>query len=413
MSKLRYRLLDLADETGQLCGKLLAGLGIEVVKVEPPGGDYARHRGPFYNGIDDPEKSLYWFAYNQGKKSITLDIEPAEGQDIFKKLAEEADFVVETFPPGYMDDMRLGYRSLSQVNPGIIMASLTHFGQSGPYRDYKGSDLVCLALSGALFTQGYPERRPTRCSIPLSYMQANSEAAAALMLAHFYRLKTGEGQHIDLSYHDVAATFMGPGAAYWFFNQVVIGRAGASLRRVNKGVAVDMPIVYPTKDGGHICGFLSGEWLEKIVSWMDSEGMAGDLTDEKWKDRHVMSADPPFTQEEAAHEAEVLREFTLSHDALDIQREAQIRDIGWAKMYSPKDIAEDEQLAARGFWNEVEHSELGEIFRYPGAPFLSTEPLWKVLERAPLLGEHNQEIYEEELGLSRDEIVALRSRGII
>ena len=129
-----YRVLDMADEKGLLCGKLLGDLGADVVKIEKPGGDPARKLEPFYHDEPDPEKSLFWFALNTSKRGITLDIETADGRGIFKKLVKSADFVIETFPPGYLDGLGLGYPELEKINPGIIMVSITPFGQAGPYK---------------------------------------------------------------------------------------------------------------------------------------------------------------------------------------------------------------------------------------------------------------------------------------
>ena len=159
-----YRVLDLTDEKGQLTGKLFGDLGADVIKVEKPGGDPSRNLGPFYHDEVDPEKSLNWFAFNTSKRGITLDIEKSEGQELFKKLVKTADFVIESFPPGYMDNLGLGYSDLEKVNPGIIMAAITPFGQTGPYRDLKAPDIVLWAMGGRMFAIGDADRPPLRMS---------------------------------------------------------------------------------------------------------------------------------------------------------------------------------------------------------------------------------------------------------
>ena len=153
------RALDLTDEKGFLCGKILADLGVDVVKVEKPGGDPGRNRGPFWHDIPEPEKSLYWFAYNSNKRGITLNIADSEGQEIFKTLAKHADFIIESYHPGYLDSVNLGYSALSEINPGIIVVSITPFGQAGPYRDYVASDMVALAMSGLQYQTGFRSLR--------------------------------------------------------------------------------------------------------------------------------------------------------------------------------------------------------------------------------------------------------------
>jgi crotonobetainyl-CoA:carnitine CoA-transferase CaiB-like acyl-CoA transferase len=157
-----YRALDLTDEKGFLCGKVLGDLGVDVVKVERPSGDPSRSIGPFYHGKPDPNKSLNWFAFNASKRGITLNLECPEGRDIFKKLSTTADFVIESFPPGYMDALGIGYTSLSAVNSGLIMTSITPFGQTGPYKDRKASDITILAMSGLMSICGDPDRAPLR-----------------------------------------------------------------------------------------------------------------------------------------------------------------------------------------------------------------------------------------------------------
>ncbi|MFQ5934539.1 MAG: CoA transferase, partial [Dehalococcoidia bacterium] len=153
-----YRVLDLADETGILAGKVLADLGADVIAVESPGGNPVRRLGPFYKGRPHPERSLVWWAYSSGKRSVTLDLEAEDGPTLLKQLVETADFVFESFPPGYLDRLGLGYKALKQVNPRLIMVSMTPFGQDGPYASYQGPDLVGMALGGLVNLTGDPDR---------------------------------------------------------------------------------------------------------------------------------------------------------------------------------------------------------------------------------------------------------------
>ena len=159
-----YRALDLTDEKGLLCGKILADLGVDVIKIEKPGGDSTRTIGPYYHDEADPEKSLYWFSYNTNKRGITLDIEKSEGQEIFRELVKNIDIVIESFPPGYMKKLGLDYLELEKINPGIIHASITPYGQTGPYKDLKYSDLTLYAMGGYMSTIGYDDRSPVRIS---------------------------------------------------------------------------------------------------------------------------------------------------------------------------------------------------------------------------------------------------------
>ncbi|HEX7475461.1 MAG TPA: CoA transferase, partial [Dehalococcoidales bacterium] len=193
------RVLDLTDKNGFLCGKILADLGADVIKIEKPGGDQDRSMGPFYHHCLDPEKSLHWFAYNANKRGITLKIDSKDGQQILKRLASKADFIVESFAPGYLDELGLGYSDLCTINPRIVFTSITPFGQTGPYKDFKASDLEVMAMSGLMYITGRPDEAPLRISFPQSFLLAAAHAAAASMVAYFHRESTGCGQHVDVS----------------------------------------------------------------------------------------------------------------------------------------------------------------------------------------------------------------------
>ena len=159
-----YRALDLTDEKGFLCGKILAELGVDVIKVERPGGDPSRNMGPFWHDQVNPEKSLYWFAYNSSKRGITLDIESEDGKRIFRDLIKSADIVIESFNPGYLENLGFGYSDLCGIKRGIILTSITSFGQKGPYSRFKALDLVIMGMAGELFLTGDSDRRRTRTS---------------------------------------------------------------------------------------------------------------------------------------------------------------------------------------------------------------------------------------------------------
>ena len=195
-----YRVLDLTDEKGLLCGKMLGDMGADVIKVERPGGDTARSLGPFYHDEIHPERSLFWFAMNTSKRGITLDIETADGQEIFKKLVKTADFVIESFQPGYLDKLGLGYSMLEKLNPGIILVSITPFGQTGPYKDWKTSDIVSWAMSGEMVMWGEAEDPPVKISgHSQAYMCAGADACMGAVTALLHRSIAGEGQQVDVS----------------------------------------------------------------------------------------------------------------------------------------------------------------------------------------------------------------------
>ena len=194
-----YRILDLADEQGSFCGRMLADCGADVIKVEPPKGDPSRNLGPFYHNIPDTEKSLHWFFLNANKRGITLNIETAAGREVFLELVKTADVVIESFPVGYLNKLELDYAALAKVKPDLILTSVSPFGQEGPYSHFKGSDLVCLGMSGMQYMCGEPDRAPVYVSFPQAYLNAGAQAVTGTLLALFYRERSGEGQHVDIS----------------------------------------------------------------------------------------------------------------------------------------------------------------------------------------------------------------------
>ena len=202
-----YRVLDLAGPMGVYCGKLMADMGADVIKVEPPGGDPMREIGPFIDGRPGPERSLYWLHFNTNKRSVTLDINTPEGAAVLRRLARESDALLETGAPGYMDSLGLGYESLAGDAPGLVYASITPFGQTGPYRDFKGSDLVGFAMGGYMYVTGWPDTPPNKLWGSQAYHTVSNRAYIAILLALYHRMMTGQGQYIDVSMQEaVAAT---------------------------------------------------------------------------------------------------------------------------------------------------------------------------------------------------------------
>ncbi len=195
-----YRVLDLTDEKGLLCGKIFGDLGADVIKIETPGGDAARNIGPFYKDIPHPEKSLYWFALNLNKRGITLNIESSDGMELFKRLVNTADIVVESYDPGYLDSLGLGYASLKEINPRIILTSITPFGQTGPYANRKGTDIVGWATSGMMSVCGDSDRSPIQVTAPQAYLYGGLHGAMGTAVALYHReMISGQGQHVDTS----------------------------------------------------------------------------------------------------------------------------------------------------------------------------------------------------------------------
>jgi len=416
-----YRVLDLADEKGLLCGKFLGDLGADVIKIEPPGGDLARNIGPFYKDIPDREKSLYWWAYNTSKRGITLNIETADGQEIFKRLVKTADVVIESFLPGYMDSLVLGYTALSEMNPGIIMTSITPFGQTGPYRDYKAPDIVGCCLGGLAYIAGDTDRPPCRVSFPQAYLLAGNHAAGGTLAALRYRELSGEGQYVDVSMQEaVVWTLMGV-IQHWDLLKYNMVRAGV-WRTFFIGPRYPtrvMRFCYPCKDGyvGFLIagGLLAAISMPAMVEWLAEEGMLGafepmkDWGYDEWLVRDVIS----MSREEVDAEEDTLIRFFATKTRAELYEQVLKRRIILYPVSTTKDVAENIQLKEREFWVEVEHPELGETMTYVGAPYKMIETPWRISRCAPLIGEHNQEIYEGELGISKEEVRLLKEARVI
>ena len=404
-----YRVLDLADEKGYLCGKILSDLGADVMKIEKPGGDNGRSIGPFYHDIPDPEKSLYWFAYNANKLSISLNIESYDGQKIFKRLVKTSDIVVESYPVGYLDRLGLGYSTLSELNAGIILVSITPFGQTGPYKDCKTSDLVSVAMGGLMFITGYPDSPPVRISFPQAYLQAGAEAAAGAMIALYHREITGQGQWVDVSIQQSQVVTCLNAPPSWELRKVKLKRAGHFRTGLMEGLK--QRYLWPCKDGYvifHVYGGATGAKTNRvIVDWMSREGMADDFIKEM--DWDTFTPSDQETQERI--EASIAR-FFMTHTQRELFEAALTKGIMLGPVVSPKDVVENEQLRARGVWVELEHPELDTTLTYPGAFFKSTECECQARCRAPLIGEHNEAIYSQ-LGFSKEDLVALKASKII
>jgi crotonobetainyl-CoA:carnitine CoA-transferase CaiB-like acyl-CoA transferase len=399
-----FQALDLTDEKGLLCGKLLSDMGVDVIKVENPGGAPARNIPPFYHDIRDPEKSLYWFAYNTNKRSITLDLETIQGQDLFKKLVGRSDFVIESFTPGYMARLGLDYGELIKINPRIIMTSITPFGQKGPYSGFRASDIVIQALGVLLSQQGDPDRAPLRTSVPQAYMHAGADAAEATMIAHYYRGVTGEGQYVDVSAMESALWCALRSLPFWDALRTYAKRTGSLLVASGR----QTKSIFECKDGYvsfHIQASLVGARTNQgLTDWMDREGMAPQfMRDRDWKNWSWAET----TQTELDSLVKAISLFFKAHTAQELQDEATKRGLMLNKICDSADTVSSEQLAARDFWIKLKHDELNDTIIFPGAfAKFSLTPI-KDWRRAPLIAEHNNDILKE-LGCPGES--SLRSR---
>jgi benzylsuccinate CoA-transferase BbsE subunit len=362
-----YRVLDLTDERGMLSARLLADMGAEVIRIEGP----ARASG-----------STADFAYlNAGKRSITLDLGPEPGREVFRRLVKTADVLVETFAPGYLSSLGLGYDDLGKINPRLVMASITGFGQDGPYRDYNSADIVAGALGGWLSVGGEPDM-PLKPFGDQSFYTASLFAANGILLALWQRHATGLGQHVDVSVMECVAATLDHVLVRYFHGGVVVGRTGD--RYWNNAFRI-----FPCRDG-HVLLTLFMHW-ETLVGWLDAEGMAEDLADEKWRDGEARLRG-------VEHIVEVLERWTLSHTAAGLVEKGQLMRFPWAKIASILELLSSPHLKERGFFTEVACPETGGNYKSAGAPFkMSASPL-EVGGRVPSPGESNVDIKLENEG---------------
>ena len=394
------RVLDLSGDLGVYCGKLLADVGADVIKVEPPGGDAMRKTGPFIAGADSPENSIHWRHYNTNKRSITLSIASDDGSALLRRLADSADVVVESFQPGYLDSLGLGYGHLGEGNPGLVYASLTPFGQTGPYRDYKASDLVGFAMGGYMYVTDWPDTPPNKLWGLQAYQTTANRAYIGILIALFHRLASGQGQHVDVSMQEaVATTTEHVNTAYNYTGENAV-RCG--FRHGGQFVAT-----WRCKDGFVSITTNTQKAWDDLRDWMDRDGMAGDLMDKRYNDRFILRGD------HGGHIEELVEAWTLTHTRQEITEWGQANHHPWGPVSTAVELLDNEQLWDRGFYQKVADPQTGSEVVYPGAPYKTSESGWLLGSTAPEVGQHNNQVYCEELGLSAEELQKLTSGGVI
>ena len=408
-----YRVLDLTDERGLLCGKILADLGADVIQVEPPGGSTARNIGPFYHDDVHPEKSLFWWAYAVNKRGITLNLHTSDGRELLRRLVKEAHFLVESFPPGYLDGLGLGYMDLANINQSLVMVSITPFGQDGPYAHHKAPDIVGMAMGGFMYLTGDGDRPPIRVGFPHFYLHGAAAGATGAMIAHTHRSLTGEGQHVDVSCQQAVAKTLAHAPQSWDMEGVLVKRMGAY--RQTSGETL-VRVNWRCKDG-HVNYMLQGggpgvaRSTRALLNWMDEEGMGNeDLNAVNWEELGYGQVKAEIMEMAVAP----LEAFFAAHTKEEFTRGSVERRILLFPVATPRDILNHPQLKARDYFKEVFHPELNVPVPYPG-PFVKSEgeELVGLRRRPPLVGEHNPEIYQQELGLTLEQLTTLREGGVI
>ena len=343
------------------------------------------------------ENSLHWRHYNTNKRSITLNIETSAGTDLLGELAATADVVLESFQPGYLSAKGLGYDHLSEANTGLVYASLTPFGQTGPYRDYKASDLVGFAMGGYMYVTGWPDTPPNKLWGLQAYQTTSNRAFIGILIALFHRLATGEGQYVDVSMQEaVATTTEHVNTTYNYTGESAI-RCG--FRHGGQFIAT-----WQCKDGYVSITTNTAKAWDDLRAWMERDGMAGDLMDEQYNDRFILRG------EHGAHIEELVEAWTLTHTRAEITEWGQANHHPWGPVTTADELLDMEQHWERGFYL-VPPGE--EELVYPGSPYKMSENGWRLNSLAPGIGQHNHQIFCEELGLSAEDLQALILDGVV
>lgn len=388
-----YRVLDLTDERGQLCGQILADLGAEVILVEPPGGSNARRRGPFLDDDPDPEKSLWFWSYNRGKRSIVADLESDDGRERVRALVAGSDFLIESFSPGYLASVGLGYEQMRALNPRLVMVSIAPFGQTGPRANWAATDLTVVASSGVLQMTGDDDRAPVRVTVPQAFLHASAEAAANALIAHIARERDGLGQHIDVSAQTamMMATQSFALSAAW---------RDSPLERLAGGLRIGpitLKIVQPAKDGHVSVTFLFGTALgpfsRRLMEVMYERGFVDEATrDKDWLGYGALLGSGEEPLSELLRCIGAIGAFTSAHTKHELLDLAFERRLLIVPVSTTEEVFHSPQLAAREFWTPVEHREAGRTVSYPG-PFakFSATPI-RYGRRAPRVGEDDSAI---------------------
>lgn len=415
------RVVEIAHERSDFAGKLLADMGAQVVLVEPPEGASTRSYPPFLDDEPGADRSLYWWHYNTSKLGVTADLRSPDGRALFRKLVDEADLLIEGEDPGTLSDRELDYDELSGTNPGLIMVSITPFGRACPRSREQATDLTLLASGGAVWSNGYDDNEvpPIRGEGNQALHTAGHYAVMAAMVAVLDRAHTGAGQHVDVNMH-AAINVTTEAATYeWLVAKRVVRRQTGR----HAGVEPSMPTQVRCADGRYVNTGVpprTPEEFGRLRDWMLDLQLEKEFPEifllEMGMRRESIDLSMIGQDEEltaifgAGREAANLIASKLA--AYEFFIGSQERGMPVGIIYSPDEVVDDEHFRARGFLVDVPHPELGRTFEYPGAPYAFGISPWAIRARAPLLGEHNAEVYGK-LGVTADELAELDRKAVI
>jgi crotonobetainyl-CoA:carnitine CoA-transferase CaiB-like acyl-CoA transferase len=391
-----YRVLDLAGPLGLHCTKLLADMGADVLKIEPPSGDESRRVPPFKDDVPHQEQSLYFLHFNTNKRGVTLDIEKPDGRAILLELARKADVVVETAKPGRMDELGIGFEALRAQNRGVVYTSITPFGQTGPWRDFKANDMAGIALGNLLYLAGEPGEPPLQPPGEIAYGMASTYGAFGIAVSLYHRLESGLGQYIDVSMHECAGHIAG----YFIPNYGYTGAKPARASR--KGEETDLYDPYKTKNGYARIFIIPVEQWRRLVDWM---GRPPEISGPEFEKMSYRRQHPDIV-------TKAIAEFCARYTKEQLYDEGQKRRIAVTPINTAGEFIEMEQTKSRELFVDMEHPVIGKYKQFGVVPRLMETP-GAICRAAPLIGEHNKDIYIGELGMSAEDLVALRADGVI
>lgn len=389
--------LEVADVNAMYCGKMLAYFGANVIKIEKPGGDDSRRMGPFAHGEQGIENSLSFAYLNTGKKDITLDLSVPEGEAIFLRLAQEADVVIETFPPGTMESWGIGFEELRRINPGIILLSVTPFGQTGPHSHWNAStDLITDAMGGPMPEVGCIGKAPLHIGYDMQACTASMYGLFAVQAAYHNRLFTGRGTHIDVSQQECFAAWRSQALGIAQTTDQNPSREGDNAIRQGLVQCQD----------GFAFVMIGGKWHE-LLQWFSDKGLNISEFDDPIYEAHIHEVLTPWDKVLLEHFNQLGNFYTKA----EFMKEGQRRRIPVGIVETPKTILDSEQLKARNYFVAVDHPVIGK-YLYPGAPAIMSASPHLAGVPAPLLGAGNDEIYGL-LGYTKKEIAEMTARGIV
>jgi crotonobetainyl-CoA:carnitine CoA-transferase CaiB-like acyl-CoA transferase len=390
-----YRVLDLTNENGLLCGQILADLGADVVQVEPPGGSSARRVGPWRRGEPGTENSLFWSAYARNKRSLALDLEDSGDREVMLRLVSGSDFLIESQRPGRMAELGLGYEHLNRIQPGLIYVSITPFGQDGPKAQWTATDLTLMAAGGLAYLSGDADGPPTRVRVAQAHAQGGADAAVGALIAHAERRRTGRGQHIDVSIQESVTL-----ATMFRILDDAIGMAPA--QRVAGGLqagGVLVPIRHRARDGWVTLGPSilpsTGHFMRRLLEWVAEEGFCEPaLAREAWGSFGLRLGARRLPADAYESTARVLDAFFATKTKAELMAAAVERRLLIAPVLGLDEIIESEQLEERAFLAPLECGD-GPVGRCPG-PFakFGASPISYRLP-PPRVGEHGPALRAE------------------